>query len=529
MCKTIMDSRSRRQEGYTLINVMLLLASMAMIATMQFRDQTFKIEIQKATIAGQQMRMVDDAVEGYVGAHNMALAGMVDNDCAGSVGCAPSAWYCALSAASPNQCDLDLGRLVEEGYLPPGWRNTNAWGSPYKTVVTRVLKPNAVAAGNPMDYNVRAITVTEKPWTDGGGLPLLGLLGQAVKAGGADMAMTSGETTTAHGLVRRSYNASMTSGTLVSWAADNTMNPWINGVGQLVSRAGFEASANSAFPDLLRRDGSRSMKNDLNLGSKRINNVQDAYVKKISGGRNLAALAPTWVFKYSWRVGGNAASIQKPDCSAPSGGWSRRTTLVDPWDPRYIPGDANKSYDKGEPRILVINDTLKNMQALGYLDQSTAPAPYDNGATCPSGITTSSPANQTTCPANDPNSAYDPAFRARARAAYIFHAHDQGSSWLVNMVYAQNGTFNTVPDSSNAQGIASVYCYYDNQLASGCNGEMGCTYNGEAGPGAAAADLAVPPVATTNAFTQSPATSGSPSQLPPGLGPTGAKDVSVSF
>lgn len=529
MGKTPMGRRAGKQKGYTLIIVMLLLASMAMVATLQFRSQVLKLDMQKATIAGKQMRMVDDAVEGYVGAHNMALAGMADNDCSGSAGCAPSAWYCAVSPGSGDQCELDLSRLVGEGYLPPGWKNVNAWGSAYKTVVTRVLKPNAMAPGNPMDYNVRAITVTQSPWVDGGRSPLLGLLGQAVRAGGPDLAMTSLDASTARGLARRSYNAAMSSGTLVSWSADNSMNPSINGVGQLVARAGFEASANSSFPDLLRRDGSRMMKNDLNLGVQRINNVQDAYVKKISGGRNLAALGPTWVFKYSWRVDGDGALIEKPDCRAQSGGWTSRTTLANPWDPSYAASDPNKAYDNGEPRILLVNDTLSNLKALGYLEQSTAPAGYNLGATCAAGITTSSPPNTTTCPANDPNAAYDPALRARARAAYTFYAIDNGVNWSVNMKYHQNGTTNTAGAPANAQGIASIYCYYDNQQKSGCNGEVGCSYNGAAGPGAAAADLARPPVAASDAFAQSPMASGRPSQPPPGLGAVGAGDVAVAF
>lgn len=518
------------QKGFTLVNVMFLLAAMAMVSALQFRDQVFKYETQKAVIAGQQMRMLDDAIEGYLAAHTQPLAAMLDNECSGVAGCVPAAagWYCQPIGPTGNQCDLNYARLVLEGYLPPNWQNINAWGSPYKTVVSRVLKPNAVTQGNPMDYNLRAITVTQTPWRDAAGNSLLGLLGQAVKAGGADMAMTSANANAASGLVRRAYNAAMTGGSLITWNADNSMNPWINGVGQLVARAGFESSASNAFPDLLKRDGSRAMKNNFNLGAQRVNNTQDAFVKKISGGRNLAAVSPTWVFKYSWRVNNDGATIQKPDCRVDSGGWTTRTALTNPWDPSYNPAGGDKAYDSGQPRILVVNDSLNNLKALGYNETA--------GASCidpvtGQGVTTASAPGTTSCPANDPYAAYDPALRARARAAYSFYATDEGASWKVFMRYFQDNTTNTASNSANAQGIASVYCYYDNKVASGCNGEAGCVSGGasQAAGSAAATDLGAPPVASTNQPYQSPLTSGTPSELPPGVGAPGAGDVTVNF
>lgn len=515
---------SRKAGGYSLIYVMLLMAGMAVASAIQFRDVAFKYKIQQATNAGEQQLILNSAIEGYLVDHAGPLRGMLDNDCSGKSGCSPSAWFCAPVGASGDQCELNLSQLSREGYLPPNWQNINVWGSPWRTIVTRVIKPNAVAVGNEMDYNLRAITVTEKPWQDSAGGPQLGLVGRSVRSGGADMAMTrEGSPTLAEGLARRTYNAAMDGGSLVTWNADNSMNPWINGVGLLVSRAGFESLGNNAFPELMKRDGSGMMQNNLGMGGNRINNAQDAYVKKISGGRNLAAIAPTWVFKYSWRVGQDGGRIDKPDCSAQSGGWTNRTSLTNPWDPSFSAGgSANKSYDRGEPRILVLNDYMSNMQALGY---------NDTGAACADGITTSSLPTGSSCPAQDPYAAYDPAFRARAKAAYTFYAQDNGSYWNVFMRYWQNNTHNAAATPSSSTGIASVYCYYDNKAASGCNGEVGCVDDGtsRSAGSAAASDLNATPIPSTSNSVQSPLTSGTPSQLPAGTGAPGARDVTVTF
>jgi hypothetical protein len=511
------------QRGFSLISVMLMLAGMAAVATYQFREQAFAFQLQKGTNAGLQARMVNDGIEGYLANHATRLRSMTDNDCSGRSGCTPTAWFCVPTGATGDQCELDFARLSAEGYLPPNWQNLNPWGSPYKTVVTRVLKPNAVTVGNEMDYDLRAITATQAPWVDGDGKALLGLVGQAVRAGGADLAMTSENPNVAEGLARRTYDASMAGGTIVNWTADNSMNPWINGVGILVMRAGFESMGNNAFPELMRRDGSGMMQNNLSLGGNRVNNAQDAYVKKISGGRNLAAVSPTWVFKYSWRVGSDGAQIQKPDCSAQSGGWTNRTALTNPWDPAFAPGSSpNRSYDRGEARILVVNDYLANMQSLGY---------YEGSAACQANLTTASAPTGTSCPANDPYAAYDPVFRTRAKAAYAFYATDGGAFWNVFMRYYQNNTHNTASDGTQSSGIASVYCYYDNSAASACNGEVGCAQSGQSRPAgsAAAPDPSATPIASTTNPLQSPLTSGTPSQLPAGTGAPGARDVQTTF
>ena len=510
--------------GSSLIYVMLLLAGMAVASSVQFRTQAAKYQAKQAANAGEQLLVLNSAIEGYLVDHAGALRSMADNDCSGKAGCSPTAWFCAPVAGNVDQCELNLAQLSREGYLPPNWQNSNVWGSSYRSVVTRVIKPNAVAVGNEMDYNLRAITVTQKPWLSEAGVPLLGLVGMAVRSGGADMGMTSaGSPNLAEGLARRTYNAAMDGGSLVTWNADNSMNPWVNGVGLLVSRAGFESFGTNAFAELMKREGSGMMQNNLRMGGNRVNNVQDAYVKKISGGRNLAAIAPTWVFKYSWRIGQDGGRIEKPDCSAQSGGWTNRTGFLNPWDATFSPGgSANKSYDRGEPRILVLNDYMANMQALGY---------QDTGAACAEGITTSSLPTGNSCPAPDPYAAYDPAFRARAKAAYTFYAQDNGAYWNVFMRYWQNNTHNAASAPANSAGIASVYCYYDNKAASGCNGEAGCVDDGasRAAGSAAASDLNATPLPSTAGSAQSPLTSGTPSQLPAGTGAPGARDVTVTF
>lgn len=507
-----MAKSNRRQRGYSLISVILLLAGMAVVASMHFRDQAFKHQMKMAENAGKHLRQLNDGIEAYLIAHGPRLRSMQDNDCAGVASCVPAVWFCAVGG-NPNQCALDLNRLVAEGYLPAGWINENPWRAAYQTTVTRVLKPN----GNPaleMDYDLRAITVSSAPWVDvNSGNPLLGMLGQAVRAGGADLAMTSDSPTIATGLVRRTYNADMETGTTVTWEADSTMNPGISAIGHLVARAGFESTANNSFPFLVKRDGSVPMTGALDMGANKITSLQDAFIK--ANSRNLAASAPTWVFKYTVRITQDGLTVQKPDCSAPSGGWTGRTTLTDPWDPDYNAAiDPNRAHDQGEPRILISMDTMKDLKVLGYNSAGSSPAPSQAQA-------------------------YEQ--KARAKGSYEFFAVDQGTSWKAYIRYYQDtdagavaatgGAYepwNTYANAQNSQGIASVYCYYDSRKESGCNGETGCDQNGQSNPAgsAAAPDLAAPISATSTAPYQDPILSGGSSTVTPG---TGASDTPEGF
>lgn len=494
--KKLYFSGRSKARGYTLIGVMLLLVSMLTMGLLRFRQQMFELETVRAQNEGKRLKTLNDAVEAYLVAHAGPLRSMSDNDCGGAAGCAPVTVYCAPLGATGNQCELDLARLVAENFLAPGWLNETSWGASYRTVVTRVLKPNAPgAAAREWDYNLRAITVTSAPWLDASNAtPMLGFLGMAVKAGGADLAMSVTSPTQVSGLARRAYNATFTTGTLVSWTGDSSMNPGINAIGLLAARAGFEAASANGMETLMKLDGSRAMSSDLKMGNLNITEARDAFIKSASGGgRNLAATLPTWVFKYSWRVM-DGGTVQKPDCSAPSGGWTNPTTLTNPWDPVFTPNAANagKARDRGEARILVMNDNLKDLKSLGY--------------------NSSDPITQ---PANDPYEATQK--KGRALGAYTFYADDQGSSWKVYFRYWQNNTYNTATDPSKGEGIASVYCYYDNKVESSCadNGQCGAA----TAPGQMSADLSAPPAASSASAEQPLAVSGSLSAIPGG--PTG--------
>lgn len=506
---------TKRQKGYSLMSVMLMLAGLAVVASMHFRDQAFKFQTQAAENAGKHLRQLNDAVEAYLISHGPRLRAMQDNDCAGVSACVPTAWFCAVGG-NPDQCALDLNRLVAEGYLPAGWINENPWRASYQTSVTRVLKPNGTP-GFEMDYDLRAITVTSEPWVDENtGNPLLGLLGLAVKAGGADLAMTGELPGVANGLARRTYNADFVTGTLVTWEADAAMNPNIDELGLLVARAGFESSGNNSFPFLVKRDGSTPMTGDLDMAANKITSLQDAFIK--ANGRNIAASSSSWVFKYTVRISQDGMTVQKPDCSAPSGGWTNRTTLTNPWDPSYSPAtDPNRAYDRGEPRILVSMDTMKDLKTLGHYSVGSSPAPSQELA-------------------------YEQ--KARAKGSYNFFAVDQAGSWKVYLRYYQDTDpaggnmpplpalpyepWNTYNNAANSQGIASVYCFYDDQAASGCNGEIGCDRDGEsnAAGSAAAPDLSSPATATTAAPYQDQIISGSTGTVAPG---TGASDSPETF
>lgn len=511
----------RIKKGYTLISLMLLLATMTWMGVLRFRHEAFDLKIKEAKNEGEALQGLNSAIEGYLVGHGPALRAMQDNDCQGVSACAPSVWWCAPVAGNSNQCELSYTRMIDEGLLPPNWQNATSWGAAYKTIITRVPKSGTIALGGavkPEDYNLRAITVTSTPWIDPGtGSLMQGMAGQAVKAGGPDLGVTI-SSIQAQGLVRRAYNAGLSTGTITTWNADPSMNSYLNATGQLVARAGFESFGTALQAGLVRRDGTLAMTGNLNMGSQRVNNAQDAFVKNLggpAGGKNLSAIAPTWVFKYSWRVA-DQALIPKPDCSSPSGGWTNRTVvdlLNNPWAPRYNAAtDPYKAYDKGEPRILIINDYLGNMHDLGY--DASASSWYSGGPYAPGDSY------------GGPNNSW--AYKGKARGAYAFYATNYNTdNWQVFMKYFQDGTTNSASDVNQSRGIASVYCYYDNKVASGCNGDEGCVNSGLGAAGAAATNLASPIASSSSTMSPAPGYVNSLSQTTAITG--GAADVVTTF
>lgn len=495
----------KKQTGFSLINVMLLLSAIAIIGVLQFRDKAIEGEFEKAVNAGKHLENLNSALNGYLVAHAPQLRKMQDNNCAGDdTGCVVSEIYCETKVDNPalvflndHQCAIpdSYERLIAEGFLPSGWQNLNPWGSKYFTVVTRVPKLY-VNLDDPLplrefDFELRAITVTTSPWLGDVGQPLLSLLGKAVGAGGADLAMTVDSPTMANGLNRRRViMKTQPDGTvvpvsqIVSWNGTSAMNPFINGLGLLVARAGFESTnrgMNSS--ELLLRDGSNFMQAPLDMAGFRVNNVQDAHIGVVD--RALGSSMPNWVLKGVYEVQRDGQQIPFPSCSASS----------------ELGGSYSDTFDVGEPRILVSMERLENVTSLGFSSERSEVA-------------------------NDPYKASERLGRAFGSYEFVATPDTAGGSWTVNLRYYQDVqqtnpatmNHNAKITPENSRGLASVYCYFDNKVESACNGQVGCRSNGVGGTGVSAPDLSSPPAvsATDMAPYQNPATGIGPGTRPPG-------------
>lgn len=256
-----------RQRGLSLIEALLVLGILSVVILVFIVAQSKEFENKKAEQAGKQIALIGNAVDSYI----------VNN-----YGYLSTSTITSLTAANPNgpltcyagggqnySCVLTMGTLENWGYLPNWITTTDPYGSPYNIVLER-----DVVAGVTI---INAAVVSSNPLTIGTGAPRYDLLGEALRAAGAQGGITPAATPTTLSGYAGAYqltNASFPS--LPAASQPFTVS------GQLGYYSGFGAQQYSAY---VRRDGTLYMTGDEDYGERDIVNVRGINGSELSPGQ----------------------------------------------------------------------------------------------------------------------------------------------------------------------------------------------------------------------------------------------------
>jgi len=232
----------KKDKGFTLVELILTLAVMAIISFVAFQSLNKNYEDNMAASSGQQIKDVGMAVNNYIVNHYDVLSKL--QNATGSAS-DPGPRTCTTANST---CVITTITLSKEGLLPPSFNNKNVYGAGYEITLRR--------SGTTPYWNVTGLITTDKALTLGGrnGQPRYDLLGKAMLSAGPDS-----------GMVRTSPNK--LDGYKGTWSALSSDYSNIKTLGTLGFQAGYGSNSYSAF---LRRDGTLPMTGDLNLGTKNI-------------------------------------------------------------------------------------------------------------------------------------------------------------------------------------------------------------------------------------------------------------------
>lgn len=220
--------------GFTLVETLLVLAVSLSMMGLKFKELRSELLADQAKIAGEQIKSVGNAVNGYIVANYADLIQLKSNSsrvCSGQV------------------CTITSQTLIDSGLLPATFTGKNVFGSDYSIQLRR--------AGSAPTYTINGLIITNKPWADGKQINH-DLLGLAMRAAGADSGV--------------SKNNTQISGYSGVWTEKQSDFSSITKAGQLAYRAGFDSGMYTVY---LRRDGTLPMTGDLNLDGHNINNIKD--------------------------------------------------------------------------------------------------------------------------------------------------------------------------------------------------------------------------------------------------------------
>ena len=232
----------RNKKGFTLIELILALGVGVMASFLKFQDMRNEQDLMKASAAGEQIQRIGYAVNNYISLRYDKLSTLTSSS---SQSNDPGPRTC-----SGDTCTITIQTLKNEGILPNSYVDSNTFKSPYSIVIKRT--------GSSPNYILDALITTSAAWIESGNNPRYDLLGYAMQKAGIDSGMTKSNTK-ADG-----YNG--------SWSEQSTSFNNITKAGQLVFRAGYNASLYSAY---LRRDGTLPMTGNLNMGNNDINNAKN--------------------------------------------------------------------------------------------------------------------------------------------------------------------------------------------------------------------------------------------------------------
>ena len=197
----------------------------------------------KASAAGQQIKQLGEAVNGYINIRYDKLSTLSNST---GTGTDPGPRTCTTSNSV---CSISYQTLINEGLLPSTYVARNSFGSDYSIQLKR--------SGTSPNYIIDGIIVTNSSWIEGGNIRY-DLLGKAMQSAGIDSGMTK--------------SATQLSGYGNNWNYLSSGYPAIAKAGMLGYRVGYNSAMYSVY---LRRDGTLPMTGNLNMGGQSIYNTQD--------------------------------------------------------------------------------------------------------------------------------------------------------------------------------------------------------------------------------------------------------------
>ncbi|MEI7348109.1 shufflon system plasmid conjugative transfer pilus tip adhesin PilV [Dickeya chrysanthemi] len=263
----------RNKKGFSLLELMMVLSVASAVSLMKFQELKHEQENIQASAAGEQLKQIGEAVNGYISIRYDRLSTLTD---ASGTGTDPGPRSCSVSTST---CTITYQTLINEGLLPASYSGVNVNKSTYAIQLKR--------SGSSPNYVVNGLITTALPWKEGGDIRY-DLLGKAMQTAGVDSGMTQ-STTTASG-----YQG--------AWKETTTGFSNITAAGLLAYRVGYDSAMYSVY---LRRDGTLPMTGDLNMGGQNIYNAQNITAAGTTISGTLKSMGETQVGT-TLTVGGNA-------------------------------------------------------------------------------------------------------------------------------------------------------------------------------------------------------------------------------
>lgn len=229
------------KRGFSLLELILALGIGSAMALLKFQDMKASQEDFTAKTAGEQIRQIGEAVNGYINLRYDKLSTLTSSS---SQSNDPGPRTCNTS-----ECEITYQTLINEGLLPVSYSGINIYKSPYKILLKR--------GGTAPNYVINGLVVATTAWKEGG-KTRYDLLGKAMQTAGVDSGMTQSTT--------------VISGMQGQWQESSSNFSNITGSGLLGFRTGFNSALYSIY---LRRDGTLPMTGDLSLGGYDINNIKN--------------------------------------------------------------------------------------------------------------------------------------------------------------------------------------------------------------------------------------------------------------
>lgn len=229
------------KRGFSLLELILALGIGSAMALLKFQDMKASQEDFTAKTAGEQIRQIGEAVNGYINLRYDKLSTLTSSS---SQSNDPGPRTCNAS-----ECEITYQTLINEGLLPVSYSGLNIYKSSYKILLKR--------SGTTPNYVINGLVIATTAWKEGG-KTRYDLLGKAMQTAGVDSGMTQSTT--------------VISGMQGQWQESSSNFSNITGSGLLGFRTGFNSALYSIY---LRRDGTLPMTGDLNMGGNNINNAKN--------------------------------------------------------------------------------------------------------------------------------------------------------------------------------------------------------------------------------------------------------------